>query len=111
MHEAGDDPGPAGLMAGTQAGPVVAVEVLVEQDEVAPVRVFLELLRAAIELTGFYLTDENRYVIGLSCGRNPFRWFWDMKLYEVVKELLMNDGMMRFSTQTVAGEADSRRRL
>ena len=42
-------PGPAGLMAGAEAGAVVAVEVLVEQDEIAPVRVFLELPRAAVD--------------------------------------------------------------
>ena len=36
--------GPAGLVAGPEPGPVVAVEVLVEQDEVPPVRVVLELL-------------------------------------------------------------------
>src|SRR5437879_4192847 len=41
-------PGPAGLMAGANAGPVVAMEVLVEQDEIPPVRVHLELLRAAM---------------------------------------------------------------
>ena len=32
MHEPGDEAGPAGLVAGAQAGAVVAVEVLVEQD-------------------------------------------------------------------------------
>src|SRR4249920_316020 len=35
MHGAGDDAGPAGLVARAEARPVVAVEVLVEQDEVA----------------------------------------------------------------------------
>ena len=30
VHQPGDDPGPAGLMAGAESGPVVAVEVLVE---------------------------------------------------------------------------------
>src|SRR5215471_383145 len=48
MHAAGDDPGPAGLMARAEAGSVVAVEVLVEQDEIAPVRVLLELARSPI---------------------------------------------------------------
>ena len=41
-------PGPAGLVAGAEAGAVVAVEVLVEQQQVAPVRVGLELLDAAV---------------------------------------------------------------
>jgi len=38
------DTGPARLVAGAKAGAVVAVEILVEQDMVAPVRVVLELL-------------------------------------------------------------------
>src|SRR5271170_2160991 len=41
--------GPASLMAGTDAGAVVAVEILVEQDQVAPMRVGVERLGAAIE--------------------------------------------------------------
>ena len=43
-----DDPGPAGLVARAEAGAVVAVEVFVEQDVVAPVRIVLELLGAAV---------------------------------------------------------------
>src|SRR5713226_2925196 len=43
----GDHAGPARLVAGPQAGPVVAVEVLVEERQAAPVRVALELLGAA----------------------------------------------------------------
>jgi hypothetical protein len=34
VHDAGYDPGPAGLMAGAEAGPIVAVEKLVEQDAI-----------------------------------------------------------------------------
>ena len=48
-HQGGDDRGPAGLMAGAEAGAVVSVEVLAEQDEVLPVRVLLELLRPAVD--------------------------------------------------------------
>src|SRR5262245_31808352 len=44
-----DNAGPAGLVAGAEAGAVVAVEVLVEEDVVAPVRVVLELLGAAVD--------------------------------------------------------------
>src|SRR6516165_9440783 len=43
MHGPGNDAGPAGLMAGADTGPVVAMEVLVEQDEIAPMRILLEL--------------------------------------------------------------------
>ena len=39
--------GPPGLVAGAEAGAVVAVEVLIERNAVAPVRVVLELFRAA----------------------------------------------------------------
>src|SRR5439155_26516778 len=49
LHETGNDARPASLMAGAKAGAVVAVEVFVEQDEIAPVRVFLELPRAAVD--------------------------------------------------------------
>ena len=41
VDEVGDDGGPAGLMTGADAGAVVAVEVLVKEDLVAPVRVGL----------------------------------------------------------------------
>src|SRR3954452_10040630 len=42
-----DGPRPAGLVARAQAGPVVTVEVLVERDQVVPVRIALEGLAAA----------------------------------------------------------------
>src|SRR5262249_60394140 len=45
----GPDPGPAGLMARADPGAVVAVEVLVEEHEVAPVRVVLEFLGTAVD--------------------------------------------------------------
>ena len=45
----GHEPGPAGLMAGAQPGAIVAVEVFVEEDVVAPVGIGLELLGAAID--------------------------------------------------------------
>ena len=43
-------------MAGAEAGAVVAVEVFVEIDQIAPVRVFLELPRAAVDRTPAPLT-------------------------------------------------------
>ena len=39
LDQLGDDAGPAGLVAGAETRAGVAVEVLVEQDEVAPVRI------------------------------------------------------------------------
>ena len=44
----GHQPGPAGLVAGAQPCAVVAVEVLVEEDVIPPMRIGLELLRAAV---------------------------------------------------------------
>src|SRR5215471_20010240 len=49
MQHSGDDSSPSGLVASTKASPIVAMEVLVEQDEIAPVRVFLEFLRSSID--------------------------------------------------------------
>src|SRR6266851_1558398 len=49
LEQLGHEPRPAGLMAGAYAGPIVAVEVLVEEDEVAPVRIPVENLRPAVD--------------------------------------------------------------
>src|SRR5687768_4110529 len=43
--------GPAGLVVRAETGAVVAVEIFVEQQQVAPVLVVLELLRAAVDRT------------------------------------------------------------
>src|SRR4051812_35204762 len=48
VHQGSDETGPACLMARAQPCSVVAVEVLVEQDQVAPVWIFLEFLRASV---------------------------------------------------------------
>src|SRR5205823_3777284 len=45
--EVGDQAGPAGLVGGTEAAAVVAVEVLVERHQVMPARVGLKRLRIA----------------------------------------------------------------
>ena len=47
LEQLGYQAGPAGLVAGAEAGAVVAVEVFVEQDVIAPMRVGLELVGAA----------------------------------------------------------------
>src|SRR5436305_11453079 len=47
LDEFGDEARPARLMVCAQPGAVVAVKVLVEQDQVLPVRIGLELLGAA----------------------------------------------------------------
>src|SRR5437660_73416 len=51
MHAAGDESSPAGLVAGTEAGAVIAMEVLIKQDEITPVRVVLKLPGSAIDRT------------------------------------------------------------
>src|SRR4029453_1759514 len=48
LDELGDEPCPAGLVTGAQPGAVVGVEVLVEEDVIAPVGIGLELLAAAV---------------------------------------------------------------
>src|SRR5258708_2558897 len=48
IDQEADHTGPAGLMAGADSGTVVAVEIFVKQNIVPPVRVGLELFRAAI---------------------------------------------------------------
>src|SRR5580704_479022 len=42
-----DYAGPAGLMASSQAGAVIAVEIFVEQNVILPLRIGLELLRTS----------------------------------------------------------------
>jgi hypothetical protein len=59
--------------------------------------------KGPVELTGFYFMEEKRFILGFNWGRNPLRWFRDEKLSRVVKELLMDAGMFRISTET--GEA------
>src|SRR5262245_55152295 len=49
LDQPSDETRPARLMAGAQARAVVAVEVLVEQDQVAPVRVRLEFSGASVD--------------------------------------------------------------
>ncbi len=51
LDELGHKPRPSGLMACTQARAVVTVEVFVEQDVIPPMRIGLELLRAAVYRT------------------------------------------------------------
>src|SRR5262249_54753913 len=49
MHAASDDTGPASLMAGTEAGTIVAVKVLVERQVIAPVWVLLKLAGTPVD--------------------------------------------------------------
>src|SRR2546422_9064454 len=53
-----DEPRPAGLVAGPDARTVVAVEVFVEEDQVAPVRVTLKFLGPPVDGTAPVLVAE-----------------------------------------------------
>ena len=49
VHGSRYDSRPACLVAGAKPSPVIAVKILVEQDQVAPVRIVLKLLGAAVD--------------------------------------------------------------
>src|SRR6476469_10571318 len=49
MHGTCDDAGPAGLMAGAEASAVVPMEIFVKENQIAPVRVLLKFLGAAVD--------------------------------------------------------------
>jgi len=49
LEQFGHEPRPARLVARADAGAVVAVEVLVEEEQVAPVGIALELFSAAVD--------------------------------------------------------------
>jgi hypothetical protein len=53
LDDAGDQPGPARLVAGAEPGAVVAVEVLVEQDLVLPLGIGLEALGVGVTWRGW----------------------------------------------------------
>ena len=63
--------------------------------------------KGTVELSGFYFVKENRFILGFGWGRNPLRWYWDEKLSAVVKELLMDNGMIRVSTGTGTDSASA----
>src|SRR5438105_2255891 len=48
LYDSGNPASPPGLMAGPDTGAVVSVEIFVEQDVIAPVRIVLEPLAASI---------------------------------------------------------------
>src|SRR5260370_29890444 len=51
INQLGYQGSPAGLMAGTEPAAGISVEIFVEQDEIAPVRIVLELLQVAEDRT------------------------------------------------------------
>src|SRR5688572_17470385 len=51
VHDPSDGPCPAGLMAGAETRPVVAVKILIKEQAIAPMRIVLELAGAPIYRT------------------------------------------------------------
>src|SRR5215831_14538627 len=49
IEPTGDEPRPSGLVAGAEARAIVAVEILVKEDVVLPVRILLELLTPSVK--------------------------------------------------------------
>src|SRR5436190_81787 len=47
LHQLRDQGCPAGLMTGTNPSPIIAVEIFVKRNKVAPVRICLKLLHSA----------------------------------------------------------------
>ena len=48
LNQFGDNCRPSGLMAGTDTRAIVAMEIFIEQNKVAPVRIGLKFFRAAV---------------------------------------------------------------
>src|SRR5262249_199058 len=49
LHQAGDDPCPSGLMARAKSGSIVAVKVLIEEEQIPPLRILLQLSGAPVD--------------------------------------------------------------
>ncbi len=85
----GHQPGPAGLVAGTQSGAVVAVEIFVEKDQVSPVGIALEFLRAAVDrpLAVFVLQEDACETVCRSPAplRKGSSWFPDPVGHSILK--------------------------
>ena len=88
VQAAGDQAGPARLVAGAQPGAIVAVEVFMKKDEVAPVRVLLKLPDTAVDRTPAVLVpqgvlavhppgevEQELWKIFLSQSRSPSPFF------------------------------------
>src|SRR5438034_973033 len=58
VQNSGNGSRPAGLMAGPKSGSVITVEVLVKQEVLAPVRIFLKLPAAPIDRSSAILVPD-----------------------------------------------------
>ena len=97
IHQPRDDAGPSGLVTRTQAGAVVAVEVLVEQEVITPVRVLLKFAGRSIERTPPVIVPQKdagqptRDFLGNLIQRHVparARWTFDGEIIPVVAVIL-----------------------
>ena len=58
LHQLGDDARPPRLMAGAHSGAGVSVEIFVEQNQVAPVRIGLEFLKSAKDRSAAFVISK-----------------------------------------------------
>jgi hypothetical protein len=70
VHDSGDDVRPAGLMAGPQPRAVIAVEILVRQDEITPVRVLLKFSRPSVDGAPALVVPEKDSNHAARCGQS-----------------------------------------
>src|ERR1700746_2301132 len=77
LHSRGDQSRPSGLVARSDAGAIVAVKVLMEIDEVAPVWIVLKFLEPAIDrpMSIFGTQKNSRQSTRNLRGRLPQRGF------------------------------------
>src|SRR5271166_2194160 len=106
LHQLRDDAGPSGLVARSNSGSRIAVEVLMEQHQVTPVRIGLELFEIAEHRAAtIFIAKENVRHAARKFSRDlpqshhlsRSRWKLDLKVVaQVVMELLE-----RFDQQVV----------
>ena len=78
FDQTADNPGPSGLMAGPDAGAVVAMEVLVKQQVVVPIRITLK----------FFGTTVHRPTAAFVAQKNPNQAIGDlMRNLEQINQL------------------------
>jgi len=49
--------------------------------------------KGTVGVSGVHDIKDNVLMIFLGCGPRPLRWYWDSKLFPVVKGVLMGGGM------------------
>src|SRR5262249_32232523 len=73
LNEAGHQSGPTGLMTCANSGAVIAVKVFVEQNQIPPVRILLELIGATVDGPASVLPSENADQALRQFSADPFQ--------------------------------------